>query len=970
MPTSPNPQSVTGGRFDTSQFNKIPASATDIPTVSSSILEIEELQRGIRWLDREIGNLEIFARFVSGQPKLRVLAGPISCTDGRDRIFLQPQRIKEGQDPGPQHMAHLYHELAHALESQVFEPRNSRKPEDSLKYKAVERYGAPADHVWNGLEDGRVEERLYKTMPGARKHLVVDVTEAGPNIVIDIKRTAKVLALTHLMGSVDKNDPLVAPLRARAEALKARVVTASNLTPDEQRLLETDLQSLNIDTEKMLWAEGDAVKAHQIEEQVTNDMGLLMASYLYPAGYDAQARAFGDGVVAALDDPTMQSIMNSVHGLDSSLTVLSETTPAFMKRAKELGFFLDFDPRGFNPYTKEPQVIDWNKLTPDEQEALREQIRQQNQRQKQPGEDETIIINAPKDLIQPQPQPNSPGAEDGEDPPADSQPGEGQEQGGESEGGSGDESEGSDPGSDSSDDSSEPGSRSTAPDGSRGFDSSSGDTPAGAAPDDGFGDSEFDDSDEEDLEVSAGSNARSSNEPSELEGEAEGVAGSNSSPVPLDDSGLDPEDGYAETDDDSRPAGDADASGQASIEDGERHDYESAPGKPAEDESLEEFDDAEEDDAPSELQDGAATAESRPDKGLSDEEIDQQARELHERNEESRVERVKDFSEKYGHIEDMIRPPHVEYATENQAKELEKYDSNAQKVKQAMNMEVGEISGAPESKFLFKQNDIQVANAGLAPSLEEYSDVIAGEVNRLRAIFKANEKSSFAGRYEIGSHINSASLPGLVMGEHLKPFDRRIKPKKVSYAVTLMVDQSGSMNNDKIRIARVALCLQAHLLDQLGVPFEILGFSTTRAQGSLYWDNANYAVQHDVFKSFSEPWNSEQRAKVLAIKCYDTNLDGLALAWAWNRLKVRRENVKIMMTYTDGQPNPDTDNQIRIMKHVLRQMQIAGAIGIGVGIQSYATQALYQKAIYCDDIRTLPRLVTKALEEELRKKRS
>jgi hypothetical protein len=74
------------------------------------------------------------------------------------------------------------------------------------------------------------------------------------------------------------------------------------------------------------------------------------------------------------------------------------------------------------------------------------------------------------------------------------------------------------------------------------------------------------------------------------------------------------------------------------------------------------------------------------------------------------------------------------------------------------------------------------------------------------------------------------------------------------------------------------------------------------------------------------------------------------------------------MTYSDGQPAPDTENQIKVMRYVLGKMINAGAVAIGIGIQSHAPEALYPKAIYCNDLRTLPRMVTQLLEQELKRK--
>src|ERR1035437_1136009 len=103
---------TTGGRFDTSKFNNAPQGALDV-LPQPEIKEIVELKRGMEWLNREMPGLQTFARVITRNDKIKVMVGPMSCTDGRDAIYIQPQRIAEGAQPGPQHMAHLYHEIAH-----------------------------------------------------------------------------------------------------------------------------------------------------------------------------------------------------------------------------------------------------------------------------------------------------------------------------------------------------------------------------------------------------------------------------------------------------------------------------------------------------------------------------------------------------------------------------------------------------------------------------------------------------------------------------------------------------------------------------------------------------------------------------------------------------------------------------------------------------------------------------------------
>lgn len=751
--------------FNTDQHKKVrPVWGQPGPEADAD--EVLAYQRGQQWLMGQIPSLETFAQVLTGKD-IRVKIGPIPCTDGKT-IWLSPPKLAEGEEPRRETMANIYHEIAHCLETQVFEPPTSTKTEDSLKFRADKEYGSPAGHLWNAVEDGRVEARLYAgPAPGARKHIAGDTAHRVPDIV---KKTAD-------------ND----------------------------------------------------------------DMAVLMAAYLKSASYYEFVKEFNPRVQAALADPEIDQLFDVNIKLERSLPVVHQVAGPMLKRLRELKFFEDWDPRSMDPVTGKMKIIDWNDLTPEEQQALRDAVK--NGQMAKPEDANTFIKNAPKDLQD-----------------------EAKEKG---EGGQG----------------------------------------AGQE-------------DESEQESAEGAES----------GEASGSA-----------------DG--KPDDRGRPG-----SGSMEIE-SELHEFtaEEAPVSGSSDEHGDSESDAptpQSSPEPAGQETAAMSSDeaSDEDSTLTPTEIEEAAKSLHAQQEKERLERVEDWEEKFSKIEDQIRPPHQHYVNPAEAKRLEEQSPKAQEIRQAMELKVGTIQGNSTYHYLFKEVVAEVPSSdGYENQLSEYKGVVAGELNRLRAVFKANEKGGFSGQYEFGTHLNSRSLPGFVMGEHLKPFDRRVLPKKNSYAVTLLMDHSGSMSGQKMVMARVALCLQAEMLSKLQIPFEILAFST---QG--------YASEHMVVKPFDERWGTEARAKTLSIRAQASNMDGLAVAWAWQRLRVRPEKTKILVTYSDGQPNPDTYNQIAMIRHTISQIIRTGGVAIGVGIVDTNVASIYPKYVLCNDVRTLPRLVTKKLEQEIK----
>lgn len=940
-------QAATGGKFDTSQFN-----ATGGMNKAEDPVEILAYQRGMSWLLREIPMMEAFIRAWTNK-NVNLQIGPIACTDG-DTIYLRPLPLYDRDEPSAKYLAHMWHEVAHVILSQVFEPANSRDVDHAIKIIADREFGAPAGYMWNALEDGRVEDRLYKTAPGARKHIVKDVIDNTPEIIKNAKQIGLDFGMEHLLLTAEPTMMTLLQIEANA------VTFNKNLSDVDRKAKIVEIGERMFEHARQT---GDMARASEIAINTEHDIGLMMATYLETAGYKEEARSFPEVVVEALEDSIIQNAIFEAQRMEKSYPVMTESTRIVLARARELGFFEDWNPRVFDPKTGEPQIIDWNSLSDEEKQAMRDQLKMQMGIPKLPGQNEAVVVNLPKDLLdemREKMRQAQQGNDNGQNQPSSSS--NDSQQSGESA-----ESKPDASGSNSSDGSGSP-MESDAKSDTRSDEQRRADAEA------------FAENDKDGPVAGSGSQQQSS---------SERVSGSDStsSSVSSGQSGSDEEesDGLDRIKDDGSSrdnryeapselkeayANKESTSSDPSEENGTGSVASTSSGEGTDDDDSESTSSAtegeSETDSTSDNVESSGTAQS----GWSEED-ENNAIAQHESNELARLKRIEKFRQRFGEIEDKIRPPHIDYVTKNEAKEMEAQDPIAQTIKEAMQIEVGEISGAPDNKFLFKQRKMKITaeQAVKAPDLHKYDDVLAGEANRLRAIFKQNKKSHFGGQYEIGSHIKGSALAGFISGEHLKPFDRRHVPKKLDYSVTLLIDQSGSMAGEKIEMARTALAMQATLLDKLAIPFEILGFST-KATGGYYGATYDYRylVQHDVFKSFDEGWTPEQRAKVMSISINDSNLDGLALSWAWDRMKVRREKMRILMTYSDGQPNPDTANQIKIMKHVINQMTAQGCVAIGVGILSHAPEQLYPKSVYCDDVRRLPRMVTKALEEELGRK--
>lgn len=126
-------------------------------------------------------------------------------------------------------------------------------------------------------------------------------------------------------------------------------------------------------------------------------------------------------------------------------------------------------------------------------------------------------------------------------------------------------------------------------------------------------------------------------------------------------------------------------------------------------------------------------------------------------------------------------------------------------------------------------------------------------------------------------------------------WQKREAPGPKDYAITLLVDLSGSMTGgEKIQETFKAVVALAEALNKLSIKLEIVGFNR---------------VLHE-YQKFNEPMSDGIRNKmgqmlreVGSYNAYD-NDDGWALGQVSKRLAQQDEAIKILITLSDGQPAP------------------------------------------------------------------
>ena len=193
--------------------------------------------------------------------------------------------------------------------------------------------------------------------------------------------------------------------------------------------------------------------------------------------------------------------------------------------------------------------------------------------------------------------------------------------------------------------------------------------------------------------------------------------------------------------------------------------------------------------------------------------------------------------------------------------------------------------------------------------------------------------------------------------------------------VTLLIDNSGSMEGRKITVAAICSDILASTLERCGIRTEILGFTTrswkggrvrTRwlEQGSVPNPGRLNELLHIVYKTADAPWRRSRMSlgAMLRTSVLKENIDGEALQWAHNRLIARPEDRRILVVICDGAPIDDATLTAnghgyleRHLREVIAEIETRSpvelsAIGIGHNVSDF-----YSDAVTISDVDELGR---------------
>ncbi len=293
-----------------------------------------------------------------------------------------------------------------------------------------------------------------------------------------------------------------------------------------------------------------------------------------------------------------------------------------------------------------------------------------------------------------------------------------------------------------------------------------------------------------------------------------------------------------------------------------------------------------------------------------------------------------------------------------------------------------------KAENLEKSDDAIKLRKTLDQQLVGFHDVITKLANKLQRQLLAKQNRAWEFDLEEGL-LDSSKLPRIIMDPYNSLSFK--KEKELDFKdtiVTLLIDNSGSMRGRPITIAAICADILSRTLERCSVKVEILGFTTKNWKGGQsreYWTKSNKPknpgrlndLRHIIYKSADTPWRQAKNNLGLMLKegLLKENIDGEAIFWAFNRIKKRKEERKILMVISDGAPVDDSTLSVNsgdfLEKHLKKTVKFIEdkteteilAIGIGHDVSRY-----YSRAIKITDVNELGDVMISELSDLFIKK--
>ena len=322
-----------------------------------------------------------------------------------------------------------------------------------------------------------------------------------------------------------------------------------------------------------------------------------------------------------------------------------------------------------------------------------------------------------------------------------------------------------------------------------------------------------------------------------------------------------------------------------------------------------------------------------------------------------------------------------ESSEENSEKALK--NGNLNIIDQEYKIFTTEFDEITKAETLESAEEIYRLRKNLDQQLVGFQDLITKLANKLQRQLLAKQNRAWDFDLEEGL-LDSSKLTRII----IDPYNSLsfMKEKEFNFKdtiVTLLIDNSGSMRGRPIAIAALCADILSRTLERCSVKVEVLGFTTKNWKGGKsreIWNKNEKLknpgrlndLRHIIYKGADTKWRQAKNNIGLMLKegLLKENIDGEAITWAFNRIKKRKEERKILMVISDGAPVDDSTLSVNsgnfLEKHLKKMVKFIEtksdveilAIGIGHDVSRY-----YEKAIKITDVHELGDVMISQLSE-------
>lgn len=253
--------------------------------------------------------------------------------------------------------------------------------------------------------------------------------------------------------------------------------------------------------------------------------------------------------------------------------------------------------------------------------------------------------------------------------------------------------------------------------------------------------------------------------------------------------------------------------------------------------------------------------------------------------------------------------------------------------------------------------------------------------NKLKDILLLEKARRYLGGFTDGHKFDTTAVSRYISDDD-RLFKKRKKESKLDCCITLLVDLSGSMYGPKAETARETCVIMAETLEHVGIPYEILGFSscvTTRQDSEAvpsftsYGSGRSESLDHAVIKDYDKSLDVIAKGRIGAISGYGNNYDSEGLLWAYSRIRLRPEARKIIIVLSDGYPAGYGVHRSDMNYHL---KMVCGAIEskpqynlVGIGYLSDSASKFYKNHIKITKTEDLPEKLLGILNELMLKEK-